>query len=74
MFTEALFQDTCLQLSSPARTMVLCSEKMASRSDVTMAAASGRYAETKSSCLWFFSCRQIAVASSPDRGGRGKES
>ena len=74
LFTDALFQDTCLLLRSPVRTMVVCSEKMASRSDGAMAAAAGWYAETKSSCLLFCSWRQIAVASSLDRGGRGKES
>ena len=53
---------------------MLCSEKMASRSDGAMAVAAGRYAETKSCCLWFCSWRQIAVASSPDSGGIGNES
>ena len=60
-----------MQLKSPARTMVLCSEKTASRSDGDMAAVAGRYAETKSSCLWFCSWRQIALASSPVRGVGG---
>jgi len=51
LFMEALFHDTCLQLRSPARTTVSCSEKMASRSVGVMLAAGGRYAEIKSNWL-----------------------
>ena len=42
LFTEALFHATCLQLRSPARTTVSCSEKMASRSVGVMLAVGGK--------------------------------